>query len=150
MRFRKFLKLSQHWSTRGLIACTSSSLKPCCIVTYLLRCFVKIFLRKVYSISPVRYYFLVYFICVFTFPHIRYVLRMSVMSSKTFIVWILNMKIIKVIFVLFITYSFVLGDKSILYSSGTLLRVLECIMTISFGVCLVVWLFGLGVFCNII
>jgi uncharacterized membrane protein YqgA involved in biofilm formation len=27
------------------------------------------------------------------------------------------------------------GDRSILYSRGTLLRVLECIITISFGVC---------------
>ena len=38
-------------------------------------------------------------------------------------------------------YGEVLGNKRILYSSGTLLRVLECIMTIWFGVCLVLWLF---------
>jgi hypothetical protein len=38
-------------------------------------------------------------------------------------------------------YSEVLEEESILYSSGTLLSVLDCIMTILIAVCLLQWLF---------
>ena len=46
-------------------------------------------------------------------------------------------------------YSEVLGNKSILYSSGTLLRVFECIMTISL-VCVVFYYGGFNLMCFVI
>ena len=52
-----------------------------------------------------------------------------------------HLKIIRIILFIIIFYGEVLGDKIAMYTRVIILRVADCIVTISFGVYLVLWLF---------